>query len=82
MNPSNTYWKKTQRLTLLLLLIWVVVTFALSWFAPWLNQWHFLGFPLGFYMAAQGSLFIYLLLIWIYNRRMRQLDAEFGIVDE
>ena len=82
MNPSNAYWKKTQRLTLLLLLIWVIVTFVLSWFAPWLNQWHFLGFPLGFYMAAQGSLFIYLLLIWIYNRRMRQLDAEFAIDDE
>lgn len=82
MNLSHTYWKKTQRITLLLLLIWVVVTFVLSWFASWLNQWHFLGFPLGFYMAAQGSLFIYLLLIWIYNRRMRQLDAEFGIDDE
>jgi putative solute:sodium symporter small subunit len=59
-----------------------MVTFGLSWFADWLNHWRFLGFPLGFYMAAQGSLLIYLLLIWIYNRRMRQLDAEFGIDDE
>ncbi len=82
MNLTDAYWKKTQRLTLLLLVVWMVVTFILSWFAPWLNQWHFLGFPLGFYMAAQGSLLIYLLLIWIYNHRMRQLDAEFGIDDE
>lgn len=82
MNSSQVYWKKTKALTLVLLLIWGGVTFGLSWFAGMLNQWHFLGFPLGFYMAAQGSLIIYLALIWIYNRRMRQLDAEFGIEDE
>jgi len=82
MKLTDAYWQKTKRLTLVLLVAWVIVTFILSWFAPWLNQWRFLGFPLGFYMAAQGSLLIYLLLIWIYNRRMRQLDAEFGIDDE
>lgn len=82
MNSNQDYWKKTQALTLVLLLIWGGVTFGLSWFASTLNQWHFLGFPLGFYTAAQGSLIIYLALIWIYNRRMRQLDAEFGIEDE
>ena len=79
---TEGYWEKTRRLTLTLLVLWVAVTFILSWFAPWLNQWQFLGFPLGFYMAAQGSLFLYLLMIWIYNRRMRQLDDEFGIDDE
>ena len=82
MQLTDAYWKKTQTLTLSLLAVWVVVTFILSWFAPWLNHWQFLGFPLGFYMAAQGSLFLYLLLIWFYNRRMRKLDAEFGIDDE
>lgn len=82
MLPAKSYWKKTQQLTLTLLVVWVVVTFIFSWFAPWLNQWQFLGFPLGFYMAAQGSIFLYLLMIWIYNRRMRQLDDEFGIDDE
>ncbi len=82
MQPTEVYWKKTQQLTLVLLALWIVVTFILSWFAPWLNQWKFLSFPLGFYMAAQGSLFLYLLMIWIYNRRMHQLDDEFGIDDE
>ena len=82
MKLTDTYWQKTRRLTLLLLTIWILVTFVLSWFSAWLNQWQFLSFPLGFYMAAQGSLLIYLLLIWIYNRRMRQLDAEYGIDDE
>lgn len=82
MQLDNPYWKKTQGLTAALLVIWGSVTFILSWFADWLNDWQILGFPLGFYMAAQGSLFIFLLLIWFYNRRMRQLDAEYGIDDE
>ena len=82
MQLSGGYWIKTRRLTGLLLLIWISITFMLSWYADWLNQWQILGFPLGFYMAAQGSLFAFLLLIWFYNRRMRQLDAEYGIDDE
>ena len=82
MQLDNPYWKKTQGLTAALLVIWGSVTFILSWYADWLNDWQILGFPLGFYMAAQGSLFIFLLLIWFYNRRMRQLDAEYGIDDE
>jgi putative solute:sodium symporter small subunit len=82
MKLTDAYWEKTRRLTLTLLIIWVLVTFVLSWFSSWLNQWQFLSFPLGFYMAAQGSLLLYLLLIWIYNRRMHQLDVEYGIDDE
>jgi putative solute:sodium symporter small subunit len=82
MKLTDAYWQKTRRLTLFLLIIWGLITFVLSWFSSWLNQWQFLSFPLGFYMAAQGSLLIFLLLIWIYNRRMRQLDAEYGIDDE
>ena len=82
MKLTNAYWQKTRRLTLVLLTIWVGITFVLSWFSDWLNQWQFLSFPLGFYMAAQGSLLIYLVLIWIYNHRMHQLDAEYGIDDE
>ncbi len=82
MQLSAGYWIKTKRLTGLLLVIWISITFMLSWYADWLNQWQILGFPLGFYMAAQGSLFAFLLLIWFYNRRMRQLDAEYGIDDE
>ena len=82
MKLTNAYWQKTRRLTLVLLTIWVGITFVLSWFSDWLNQWQFLSFPLGFYMAAQGSLLVYLLLIWIYNHRMHQLDAEYGIDDE
>ena len=50
----------------MLLFVWFVVTFVEAWYARELNQITFLGFPFGFYMSAQGSLIIYVLIIWIY----------------
>lgn len=82
MKIHDRYWRKTRRLTLNLLVLWFCVTFVLNWFARELNQFELFGFPLGFYLGAQGLLFIYLLIIWYYNRRMRKLDAEFGIEDQ
>ena len=76
------YWNRNLRITAILLSIWFVVTFVASFFARELNEIVIFGFPLGFYMAAQGSLIIYLALIWFYNRRMRKLDTELGIDDE
>lgn len=76
---ADTHWRKTRRLTFMLLLFWIVVTFGLTWFARSINEIVILGFPLGFYMAAQGTLVLYLLIIWWYNRRMKKLDTEFGI---
>lgn len=87
MKPQTTqdkaaYWRKTKRLTWGLLTIWILATFVMNWFARELNAYSFLGFPLGFYMDAQGLLILYLAIIWFYNKRMRKLDAEYGIEDE
>jgi putative solute:sodium symporter small subunit len=79
MMDANLYWRKTRSLTLVLLGVWVMITFGFAWFAKDLNEFSLFGFPLGFYMAAQGTLVIYLFLIWIYNRRMRKLEEQFGI---
>jgi putative solute:sodium symporter small subunit len=75
------YWRKTRRLTLILLVLWCLLTFGVNWFARELNQLDFLGFPFGFYMGAQGALILYLLIIVYYNRKMRALDAEYGQSD-
>ena len=82
MKSSLTYWQKTCRLTISFLLFWFLLTFVLNWYARELNQFTFLEFPLGFYLAAQGEMLIYLLIIWTFNRRMNALDAEFRIDDE
>ncbi|MDO9636567.1 MAG: DUF4212 domain-containing protein [Thiobacillus sp.] len=73
------YWHKNLRITAVLLAIWFVVTFVVIFFAPQLNEIVIMGFPFAFYMGAQGSLIIYVLIIWFYARRMNQLDNEYGV---
>ena len=75
----NEYWRKNLVITATLLSIWFIVTFVEAWFARELNAMTFLGFPLGFYMSAQGSLIIYVALIGIYALLMRKLDLEFNV---
>lgn len=77
------YWRYNIKLTIVLLVIWFVVTYLISglW-AGWLNQYSFLGFPLGYYMAAQGSLAIFVIEIAVYARLMNRKDDEYGIREE
>jgi len=73
------YWNKNLVITAVLLFIWFVVTFVEGWYARELNSVSFFGFPLGFYMSAQGSLIIYCLIIYFYARYMNALDREYGV---
>lgn len=75
------YWKRTVNLTIVLLAIWFVVTFVMAYFAIPLHNIVIAGFPVSFYMAAQGSLIIYVLLIWYYARKMGELDQEYGVAE-
>jgi len=75
----RNYWRATRRLTLILLLVWGLVTFVPAYYAAPLNQYDFLGFPLGFYLAAQGTLLAYLAIVHIYVRTMRILDLRYGV---
>lgn len=79
---QQEYWQRNLSLTGLLLGIWFLTTFAVIWFARELNEIVFAGFPLAFYMGAQGSLLIYVLIIWFYARRMNELDQEYGVHEE
>ncbi len=75
----HEYWRKNLFITAVLLLVWFVVTFVEGWYARELNNISFLGFPLGFYMSAQGSLIIYVAIIGIYAWYMNGLDKEYGV---
>ncbi len=72
------YWSKNLTMTGILLAIWFVATFVMGWYARELNAIEIIG-PLGFYMSAQGSLIIYVLIIWFYARYMNNLDKEYGV---
>jgi putative solute:sodium symporter small subunit len=79
----HAHWRYSVRLTMILLLIWFVVTFIVSGvMAGWLNNYSVLGFPLGYYMAAQGSLAIFVIEIAVYAYLMNRKDEEFGIREE
>lgn len=76
------YWRKNLVITAILLAIWFVATFIEGWYARELNAITLFGFPLGFYMSAQGSLIIYVVIIGIYARYMNRLDVEYGVHEE
>jgi putative solute:sodium symporter small subunit len=78
-DKHHEYWSKNLKVTAILLALWFVVTFVASWFARELNSVVILGFPLGFYMGAQGSLIVYVAIIWYYARYMNNLDKEYGV---
>jgi len=76
------YWRKNLVITAILMVIWFIATFVEGWYARELNSITFLGFPLGFYMSAQGSLIIYVVIIWYYARYMNKLDNEYNVQEE
>lgn len=73
------YWRKNLVVTAILLGIWFIATFVVGWNARELNEITFLGFPLGFYMSAQGSLIIYVVIIGVYALFMKKLDKEYNV---
>jgi putative solute:sodium symporter small subunit len=71
-----SHWQSTRRLTLGLLLIWFVLTFGVIFFARELSSISWFGWPLSFYMAAQGLALLYLLIVAVYTWQMRKIDRR------
>ena len=74
------YWQALLRKTAGLLAIWFVVTYVVGYFAESL-QFNFFGWPFAFWVGAQGSLIVYVLIIWYYARSMNRIDKEFGVAE-
>jgi putative solute:sodium symporter small subunit len=75
------YWRRNMKMTAILLAIWFVVTYVVGWYARELNELVIFGFPFGFYMGAQGSLVIYVIMIFYYAIRMNKLDKEYDVAE-
>jgi putative solute:sodium symporter small subunit len=74
------YWRRNLRLMGILLFFWALVSFGAGiLFVDALNSVSFMGYPLGFWFAQQGSIIVFVILIGIYVWRMDKLDAEYGI---
>lgn len=77
------YWAYNKKLTVILLVIWFVVAYLLGGvFAGTLNEITVLGFPLGYYIAAQGALVVFVVEIAVYAKLMNAKDLEYGIQEE
>lgn len=73
------YWKENLRFLWILLSIWFIVSFGAGiLFRKALDQIIIGGFPVGFWFAQQGSIFVFVLLIFIYVRWMNRLDHKYG----
>jgi putative solute:sodium symporter small subunit len=79
-DSHKQYWQKNMRITGLLLFIWFVVTYVVSFMARDLS-FTFFGWPFSFWMGAQGSLVIYVLLIAYYAHYMNNLDKEYDCAE-
>jgi putative solute:sodium symporter small subunit len=77
------YWRANLRLISILLVIWFAVSYLPVLIVNMLNQFNILtGFPFGYYMGSQGSLIVFVVLIFYYAWRMARLDREFGLDDD
>ena len=75
---NDDYWVANLKLVASLLLIWFFVSFGCGiLFADYLDQFTFFGFKLGFWFAQQGSIYVFVILIFIYINRMKKLDQKF-----
>ncbi|CAI8179799.1 MAG: Uncharacterised protein [Alphaproteobacteria bacterium] len=76
-----THWQRTRNLTFVTLAIWFFFSFFVHWFGAELNTVSFMGFPLGFYMAAQGSPIAFVILLFWSTRRQEAIDQECGVAE-
>jgi putative solute:sodium symporter small subunit len=81
-SQQDVHWSRTRSLMFVHLSIWFIFAFVVHWFASSLNQINFFGWPLGFYMAAQGSLIVFVVQLFIFVKQQEKIDRECGVAED
>ncbi len=82
-HDSLGYWRATLGLLAKILVVWFVVSFGAGiLFADALNGIHLGGYPLGFWFAHQGSIYIFIVLIFYYAKKMGEIDRQFDVHED
>ncbi len=82
-DTAKAYWRENIRLMLSLLAIWFIVSYGMGiLFIDELDQFRFFGFKFGFWMAQQGAIYVFVILIFIYVHKMNRLDLKYGVDEE
>ena len=77
------YWKENLRTVAVLLAIWFLVSYGAGiLFVDWLDQFRLAGFPLGFWFAQQGSMYVFVILIFVYVRLMNTMDRKHDVHED
>ncbi|MCS7262255.1 MAG: DUF4212 domain-containing protein [Aquificaceae bacterium] len=76
------YWRENRKLMWIVLVVWALVSYGAALISGWLNRIVLLGFPLGYYMGAQGALLVFLLLIVFYAKRMDETDRKYRVEED
>jgi putative solute:sodium symporter small subunit len=79
---EDRYWARTSTLMWTMFVLWLIFSFGVHFFVKDLNQITFLGFPLGFYMAAQGSLVAFVIMLFVFAWRQDSIDREEGVAED
>jgi len=79
---EDRYWRRTSTLMWTMLALWVFFSFVIHLFVDQLNSIQFLGFPLGFYMAAQGSLIAFVVMLFFFAYAQDKIDREEGVAED
>ena len=82
-SKAKHYWKENIRLVLSLLSVWFLASFVMGiLLVDILDNIRFFGFKLGFWMAQQGSIYCFVILIFIYVYKMKKLDLKYGVDED
>ena len=82
-DQSRQYWRANLKLMALLLAVWFTVSFGFGiLLADVLDNIRFFGFKLGFWWAQQGSIYVFVILIFVYAAVMKRLDRKYGVGDQ
>ena len=81
MSNKEKHWEKTKGLMILTLVIWFIFGYLIFMFGSSLNSANFLGYPLAYYMSAQGSIVAFVVLIFWFANKQESIDEEFGFTE-
>jgi putative solute:sodium symporter small subunit len=83
-SSDQAHWRRTTRLMLAHLAVWVFFGYIIHMFVNTLNQFTIpiLKFPLGFYMAAQGSLIVFVVMLFVFAWQQDRIDREHGVAED
>ncbi len=79
---GDRYWQRTSTLMWIMLALWAIFSFLIHMFVTPLNAIKIGGFPLGFYMASQGSLIVFVVMLFWFAKAQDKIDTEEGVAEE